>query len=60
MMHPNIVSFYNAAELEGRLVMTSELVEGVTLAERLELGPLPWKDAIRLYGAGAGRPCVRA
>src|SRR5450755_668367 len=45
MVHPNIVTFYNAAEVEGRLAMTFELVEGVTLAERLELGPLAWKDA---------------
>src|SRR5215467_1534391 len=46
MSHPNIIAFYNAVELENRLVMTSELVEGVTLAERLELGPLRWKEAI--------------
>src|ERR1043166_5495742 len=45
MAHPNIITFYNAAELESRLVMTSELVEGATLAERLELGPLRWNDA---------------
>src|SRR4029453_1466750 len=50
MIHPNIISFYNAAELENRLVMTSELVEGVTLAERLELGPLRWMDAISYMG----------
>src|SRR5215471_15442767 len=50
MLHPNIISFYNAAELENRLVMTSELVEGATLAERLELGPLPWKDATTYMG----------
>jgi len=46
MQHPNIVFFYNATELDGRLVMTSELAEGVTLAARLELGPLSWKDAV--------------
>src|SRR5579864_3837487 len=48
LMHPNIVSFYNAAELEGRLVMTSELVEGTTMAGRLELGRMRWQDAIRM------------
>jgi serine/threonine-protein kinase len=46
MQHSNIVLFYNAAELDGRLVMTSELAEGVTLAARLEVGPMPWKDAV--------------
>ena len=46
MQHPNIVVFYNATELDGRLVMTSELAEGATLEARLELGPLPWKEAV--------------
>ena len=46
MQHPNIVAFYNATELDRRLVMTSELAEGVTLAARLELGPLPCHDAV--------------
>jgi serine/threonine protein kinase len=45
LIHPNIVSFYNATELDGHLVMTTELVEGTTLAERLQLGPLPWREA---------------
>ena len=48
LVHPNIVAFYNAMELERQLVMTTELVEGPTLAERLELGPLPWRDAVNL------------
>ncbi len=46
MDHPNILSFYCAGELGGHLVMTTEYVEGVTLAERLEIGPLPWQEAI--------------
>jgi serine/threonine-protein kinase len=46
LVHPNIVTFYNALEIERELVMTTELLEGTTLAERLELGPLPWRDAI--------------
>jgi serine/threonine protein kinase len=46
LVHPNIVTFYHAGELEGQLVMTTELVEGSTLAERLELGPLVWHEAV--------------
>jgi len=47
LLHPNIVTFYNAAELEGHLIMTTEFVEGITLAERLRLmGPLPWCEAV--------------
>jgi eukaryotic-like serine/threonine-protein kinase len=45
LVHPNIVMFYHAGELEGRLIMTTELVEGPTLEERLELGPMPWQEA---------------
>ena len=44
--HPNIVAFYHATQLDGQLVMTSELVEGTTLERRLELGPLPVAEAL--------------
>ena len=45
LVHPNIVMFYYAGEMEGRLIMTTELVEGPTLAERLEQGPMSWQEA---------------
>jgi serine/threonine protein kinase len=48
LTHPNIVSFYKATHLDGQLVMTTELVEGTTLAQRLELGPLQISEALRL------------
>ncbi len=50
MSHPNIVSFYHATRLDGQLVMTTELVEGTTLAARRELGPLPVKEAVDFAG----------
>ena len=40
LTHRNIVSFYNATLLEGQFVMTTEVAEGRTLADRLELGPM--------------------
>lgn len=46
LTHPNILSFYNATEINGRLAMTAELVEGTTLAGRLELGPVPYRQAV--------------
>jgi serine/threonine-protein kinase len=49
-VHPNIVTLFNAIELDRQLAMTTELVEGTTLAERLTLGPLPWHDAVSLFG----------
>jgi serine/threonine-protein kinase len=48
--HPNIVTFYHATQVGGQLVMTTELVEGTTLAERLELGPLPVAEALKYVG----------
>ena len=44
LSHPNIVSFYNAMPLEDQLVMTTELVEGSTVAQLAKLGPIPLKD----------------
>jgi serine/threonine-protein kinase len=48
LVHPNIVTLFSAVELDRQLVMTTELVEGPTLAERLQAGPLPWRDAAGL------------
>src|SRR5437016_5261856 len=47
LVHPNIVTFYNAREIEGQLVMTTEYVPGITVAERLESGPIAWKGAVK-------------
>jgi serine/threonine-protein kinase len=44
--HPNILAFYNASVLNGNLVMTTAYVEGSTLEERLELGAIPWRQAL--------------
>jgi serine/threonine protein kinase len=52
LVHPNIVTFYNAREIEGQLVMTTEFVPGITVAERLELGAIAWRDALA-YGCAA-------
>jgi serine/threonine protein kinase len=46
MLHPNIVNFYNAAPLDGQFVMTTELVEATTVADRLEIGPMPIPEAL--------------
>jgi len=46
--HPNIETFYGARLLEGQFVIMTELVEGTTLEQRLELGPLPLPEALEL------------
>ena len=45
MSHPNIITLYSAQTLEGQLVMTTEVLEGSTLAQRVEVGPMPWPEA---------------
>jgi pimeloyl-ACP methyl ester carboxylesterase len=46
--HPNIVVVHDFGELGGRPFIVTELVEGVTLRERLGDGPLPIQDAIEI------------
>jgi len=48
LLHANIPGFLNATELDGHLVLTTELVKGRPLAERLKGGPLPWREACGL------------
>jgi hypothetical protein len=44
--HPNIAKLYTAARIDNRLLMFMELVEGITLDERLKQGPIPIADAV--------------
>jgi serine/threonine-protein kinase len=44
--HPNIAPLYSALTLNDRLVMLMEYIDGVTLAARLQSGPIPPADAI--------------
>jgi serine/threonine protein kinase/TolB-like protein/Flp pilus assembly protein TadD len=46
--HPNIVVVHDFGELAGRPFIVTELVEGVTLRERLKQGPLPIAEAIEI------------
>jgi serine/threonine-protein kinase len=48
LAHPNIVAFHDAFELDGQLVMTTEYIEGLTLAQLCANGPLPAAEAIRI------------
>lgn len=50
LSHPNIIAFHDALELDGQLVMTAEFVEGTTLAELCQRGPLPSGQTIRVIG----------
>ena len=44
--HPNIVTVYAAGEDEGLLYLAMELLEGRTLREVIEEGPVDWQTAL--------------
>jgi Tol biopolymer transport system component len=46
--HPNIASIFGLEESEGARALVMELVEGPTLAERLEQGPLPFNESLSI------------
>jgi eukaryotic-like serine/threonine-protein kinase len=49
LTHPNIAAFYNAMEIDDELVMTMELVPGMTIEQRLMQGPVKLENAVH-YG----------
>src|SRR5262249_3844022 len=46
--HPGITTIFGLEEIEGQGYLVLECVEGPTLAERLEEGPLPLKEALEV------------
>jgi serine/threonine protein kinase len=46
--HPNIATLYGFEEHDGQKFLVMELVEGITLAERIAEGPVPLEEAIPL------------
>lgn len=48
LSHPNLLVLYDVGTERGVLFAVTELLEGETLATRLDRGPLPWRRAIEL------------
>ncbi len=48
--HPHICGIYDVGEVNGTHYLVMPLIEGQTLAARLEQGPLPIADALRVAG----------
>jgi len=48
LRHPGITTIYGLEEIEGQGYLVLECVEGPTLAERLEEGPLPIDEALEV------------
>ena len=46
--HPNIGAIHGIEEVDGRLVLVLELIEGPTLADRLASGAVPIAEALRI------------
>jgi len=46
--HPNIASIFGLEEADGNRALVMELVEGPTLADRLESGPLPIEESLSI------------
>src|SRR5438093_5269299 len=44
--HPNIAAIYDVQEAEGSRFLVLELVEGETLADRIQRGPIPVNEAL--------------
>src|SRR5947209_4705008 len=44
--HPNILAIYHVGQQDGSPYMVSELLEGESLRQRLQAGPLPVRKAI--------------
>jgi eukaryotic-like serine/threonine-protein kinase len=48
LRHPGITTIFGLEEIEGQSYLVLECVEGPTLAERLEKGPLPLEEALEV------------
>jgi hypothetical protein len=48
LAHPNIVAVFDVGNEDGTFFVVSELLEGATLRQRLDSGPLPIRQAIEL------------
>jgi serine/threonine protein kinase/Flp pilus assembly protein TadD len=48
LSHPNIRVIYDIGSGGGRTYAVMELLEGETLGERLERGPIPWEESVPL------------
>lgn len=52
--HPNIVTVYDVGREDDLQYLATELVEGETLRQRLERGPMMFREAVDVGGAVAG------
>ena len=46
--HPNIAAIYDLQEAQGSRFLVLEMVDGETLADRIERGPIPVEEALNI------------
>src|SRR3974390_3402771 len=46
--HPNIAAIYDLQEADGARFLVLELVEGETLADRIQRGPIPVDESLQI------------
>jgi eukaryotic-like serine/threonine-protein kinase len=54
LQHPNIATLHTAVRVDNQLLMLMELVEGITLDQRLQQGPIPLRDGVDYIGQVLG------
>ena len=54
LQHPNIATLHTALRVDNQLLMLMELVEGITLDQRLQQGPIPLRDGVDYIGQVLG------
>jgi serine/threonine protein kinase len=53
LSHPGILSIYELVIVDGIPVAVMELLEGETLRQRLQRGPIEWREAVRIAASVA-------
>ena len=55
LSHPNVVTVFDAGTTQGRVFLTMEFVQGMSLTEWLAAQPRTWREVLEVYGlAGRG------
>ena len=58
--HPNIATVYGFEQADATHFLTMEVVEGATLADRIERGPIPLEQALPLFQIAEGLEAAHA